>query len=114
MMNIVDNSGKGLAALGRNEDRFMAHVAKGGMVVPPVISDKTKNIIKKEMMAAGLDPQEYEVGAGMSINPITGQPEFGFLKKIAKSVKKSCQESCTYCSCNPWSLATACCCISKR
>jgi hypothetical protein len=88
MMNIVDNSGKGLAALGRNEDRFMAHVAKGEMVVPPVISDKTKNIIKKEMMAAGLDPQEYEVGAGMSINPITGQPEFGFLKKIAKSVKK--------------------------
>ena len=87
-MNIVDNSGKGLAALGRNEDRFMAHVAKGEMVVPPVISDKTKNIIKKEMMAAGLDPQEYEVGAGMSINPITGQPEFGFLKKIAKSVKK--------------------------
>ena len=88
MMNIVDNSGKGLAALGRNEDRFMAHVAKGEMVVPPVISDKTKNIIKKEMMAAGLDPQEYEVGAGMSINPITGQAEFGFIKKLAKSVKK--------------------------
>jgi hypothetical protein len=36
-MNIVDNSGKGLAALGRNEDRFMAHVAQGEMVVPPVI-----------------------------------------------------------------------------
>jgi hypothetical protein len=35
-MNIVDNSGKGLAALGRNEDRFMAHVAQGEMVVPPV------------------------------------------------------------------------------
>jgi len=87
-MNIVDNSGKGLAALGRNEDRFMAHVAKGEMVVPPVISDKTKSLIKKEMQAVGLDPQEYEVGIGMSINPITGQAEFGFLKKIAKSVKK--------------------------
>ncbi len=87
-MNIVDNSGKGLAALGRNEDRFMAHVAKGEMVVPPVISDKTKSLIKKEMQAVGLDPQEYEVGQGMSINPITGQAEFGFLKKLAKSVKK--------------------------
>ena len=87
-MDIVDNSGKGLAALGRNEDRFMAHVAKGEMVVPPVISDKTKSLIKKEMQAVGLDPQEYEVGIGMSINPITGQAEFGFLKKIAKSVKK--------------------------
>jgi nucleoid-associated protein YgaU len=87
-MNIVDNSGKGLAALGRNEDRFMAHVAQGEMVVPPVISDNTKALIRKEMQAVGLNPQEYEVGQGMSINPITGQAEFGFLKKLAKSVKK--------------------------
>jgi hypothetical protein len=87
-MNIVDNSGKGLAALGRNEDRFMAHVAKGEMVVPPVISDNTKALIRQEMRAVGLNPQEYEVGQGMSINPITGQAEFGFLKKLAKSVKK--------------------------
>jgi hypothetical protein len=87
-MNIVDNSGKGLAALGRNEDRFMAHVAQGEMVVPPVISDKTKALIRQEMQAVGLNPQEYEVGQGMSINPITGQAEFGFLKKLAKSVKK--------------------------
>jgi LysM repeat protein len=87
-MAIVDNSGTGLAALGRNEDRFMAHVAPGEMVVPPVISDKTRSIIRKEMAAVGLDPNEYVVGQGMSINPITGQAEFGFLKKIAKSVKK--------------------------
>ena len=80
-MAIVDNSGTGLAALGRNEDRFMAHVAPGEMVVPPVISDKTRSIIRKEMAAVGLDPNEYVVGEGMSINPITGQAEFGFLKK---------------------------------
>ncbi len=87
-MAIVDNSGTGSAALGRNEDRFMAHVAPGEMVVPPVISDKTRSIIRKEMAAVGLNPNEYVVGQGMSINPITGQAEFGFLKKIAKSVKK--------------------------
>jgi len=87
-MNIIDNSGKGLAALGRNEDRFMAHVAPGEMVVPPVISDATKAIIRREMAAVGLDPNQYEVGQGMSINPITGQAEFGFIKKLAKSVKK--------------------------
>ncbi len=40
------------------------------------------------MMAAGLDPDEYIVGPHMSINPITGQPEFGWLKKTLKSVKK--------------------------
>ena len=87
-MNIIDNSGKGLAALGRDEDRFMAHVAPGEMVVPPVISNNTREIIRKEMAAVGLDPDQYEVGQGMSINPITGQAEFGFLKKLAKSVKK--------------------------
>ena len=87
-MNIIDNSGTGLAALGRNEDRFMAHVAPGEMVVPPVISDKTREAIRKEMAAVGLDPSQYEVGQGMSINPITGQAEFGFLKKLAKGVKK--------------------------
>jgi len=88
-MNMIDNSGKGLAALGRNGDSLMAHVTPGEMVVPPVISDNTKAIIKKEMSAAGLDPDQYVVGKGMSINPITGQAEFGFsLKKLAKSVKK--------------------------
>ncbi len=87
-MNIIDNSGTGLAALGRNEDRLMAHVAPGEMVVPPVISDNTRKAIRKEMAAVGLDPAQYEVGQGMSINPITGQAEFGFLKKIARSVKK--------------------------
>ena len=39
-------------------------------------------------MMVGLDPNEYKVGNGMSINPITGNPEFGFLKKIGKSLKK--------------------------
>jgi len=87
-MNIIDNSGKGIAALGRDEDRMMAHVASGEMVVPPVISESTKAIIRKEMQAAGLDPNEYQVGQGMSINPITGMAEFGFLKKLAKTVKK--------------------------
>ena len=88
MMNKIDNSGMGIASLGRDEDNYLAHVARGEMVVPPIISDDTRQRLYKEMMAVGLDPNEYTVGAGMSINPITGQPEFGFLKKIAKSVKK--------------------------
>lgn len=88
MMNKIDNSGMGIAALGRDEDNYLAHVARGEMVVPPIISDDTRQRLYKEMMAVGLDPNEYTVGAGMSINPITGQPEFGWLKKVAKSVKK--------------------------
>ena len=87
-MNRIDNSGKGIAGLGRGEDSMIAHVAPGEMVVPPVISETTQDKIKQEMIAVGLDPNEYTVGQGMSINPITGMAEFGFLKKLGKSLKK--------------------------
>lgn len=87
-MNKINNSGEGIAKLGRNEDSMLAHVAPGEMVVPPVISPQTQKIIQQEMMAVGLDPNEYIVGQGMSINPITGMAEFGFLKKLGKSLKK--------------------------
>ena len=87
-MNRIDNSGQGIASLGRDEDQYMAHVAQGEMVVPPVISQETRQRIQQEMKAAGLSPDEYTVGDGMSINPITGQPEFGWLKKTFKSIKK--------------------------
>jgi len=87
-MNRIDNSNKGIAGLGRGEDSMLAHVAPGEMVVPPVISPQTQQIIQQEMMSAGLDPNEYTVGEGMSINPITGMAEFGFLKKLGKSLKK--------------------------
>ena len=40
------------------------------------------------MIAVGLDPNQYTVGDGMSINPITGMAEFSFLKKLGKSLKK--------------------------
>jgi len=87
-MNRIDNSGQGLAQLGRDEDKYMAHVAQGEMVVPPIISPETRERIEAEMRAAGLSPDEYTVGGGMSINPITGMPEFGWLKKTFKSIKK--------------------------
>ena len=87
-MNKIDNSGAGIATLGRDEDAYMAHVAAGEMVVPPVISPETRARLFQEMQQVGLDPNEYTVGEGMSINPITGMPEFGFLKKTFKSIKK--------------------------
>ena len=87
-MDRIDRSGTGIASLGRDEDQFLAHVALGERVVPPVISASTQARINQEMRAAGLDPNEYAVGSGMSINPITGLPEFGFFKKAFKSIKK--------------------------
>ena len=88
MMNRIDNSGQGIARLGRDEDNYLAHVAAGEMVVPPVITPETRQRLEREMMQVGLDPDEYTVGGEMSINPITGNPEFGFFKKVAKSLKK--------------------------
>jgi len=87
-MNRIDSNRKGLASLGRNEDSYMAHVAPGEMVVPPVITPETRKRLQQEMRAAGLSPDNYTVGEGMSINPITGLPEFGWLKKTFKSVVK--------------------------
>jgi len=87
-MNKIDNSGTGIAKLGRDEDNYLAHVAAGEMVVPPVITPETRQRLEQEMMSVGLDPNEYTVGSGMSINPITGNPEFLSLKKIAKGLKK--------------------------
>ena len=87
-MNRIDNTGTGIAALGRDEHSMIAHVAPGEMVVPPVISPQTQILLQQEMMSAGLDPNEYTVGEGMSINPITGMAEFGSLKKLGKSLKK--------------------------
>ena len=86
-MNRIDTSGTGIASLGRNEDKFLAHVALGERVIPPVISQDLQNRLDQEMIDAGLDPNQYTVGRGMSINPITGMPEF-FLKKAFKAVKK--------------------------
>jgi len=85
-MNEMNNL-SGIAGLGRGGDTELAHVMTGEMVVPPVISPETQAIIKKEMIAAGLDPNQYTVGDGMSINPITGIPEFG-LRKFAKKLVK--------------------------
>ena len=87
-MDRINRTGTGIASLGRDEDQFLAHVALGERVVPPVISAATQARINQEMRAAGLDPNEYAVGSGMSINPITGLPEFGFFKKAFKSIKK--------------------------
>jgi hypothetical protein len=95
-MDRINRSGTGIASLGRDEDQFLAHVALGERVVPPVISAATQARINQEMRAAGLDPNEYAVGSGMSINPITGLPEFGFFKKAFKSVKKVARKAAPY------------------
>lgn len=83
-----NTKGHELARKGRNGDTHVAHLADGEMIVPPVISDEVREALYQELLANGIDPEEYMVGSDqMSINPETGLPEFGFFKKVFKGVK---------------------------
>ena len=68
------------------EDTQIVHAAPGEMVVPPVISNTTQQLINRDMQAVGLNPQEYVVGNGQ-INQLTGLQQFGFLSKVFKKIK---------------------------
>ena len=83
---------QGIAALGRNEDTILAHVAPDEMVIPAEVlrNDPFLNaLIRKSISKYGVDPNQFVVGNGdMDLNPLTGLPEFGFLSKVWKKVKK--------------------------
>ena len=83
---------EGIAALGRNEDTYLAHVAPDEMIVPAqALRDNPllKQAIQKSISKYGIDPNQFLVGNGsMDLNPLTGLPEFGFLSKIWKKAKK--------------------------
>jgi len=80
---------KKMATYGRNEDKFLAHVAAGELVIPFQFleNEDTKKAIFDMLIEAGLeDPERYVVGGeGNSINPTTGLPEF-FLGKIFRGI----------------------------
>jgi len=83
---------EGIAALGRNEDTYLAHVAPDEMIVPAqALRDNPllKQAIQKSISKYGIDSNQFVVGNGsMDLNPLTGLPEFGFLSKIWKKAKK--------------------------
>lgn len=82
-----------LAKAGRFGDKFLAHVADGEMVLPKPFLDQNpyiKGKIYEEMDAMGIKPADFTVNGGdlTNVNPKTGMPEFGFLSKVWKKVKK--------------------------
>jgi hypothetical protein len=80
-----------LAIHGRHGDTLIGHLSTGEMVLPrPIANDP---ILKRELFNAferhELNPNQYSVGHyENSLNPITGVPEFGWFKKVGKSLKK--------------------------
>jgi hypothetical protein len=83
----------GLASLGRFEDTYMVHAAKGETVIPKEVLDANpglKEELFQQMIDMGIEnPKRYVVGESLnSINPITGQPEF-FFSSIKKFFQKA-------------------------
>ncbi len=80
---------KDAAEEGRGGDSLLAHVARGEIVLPlPLANDpEIKALLEKKFKAADLKMTQYVVGhRDNSINPETGLPEYGFLKKIAGTI----------------------------
>ena len=82
---------KKMAAYGRNEDKFLAHVAAGELIIPYqyLEDDVIRQRIYDILTEAGVDdPEAYVVGSDANdLNPTTGLPEF-FLKKAFKKIGK--------------------------
>lgn len=80
-----------IASAGRGGDTTLAHLTPGEVVLPPEMmeSDEFERVVEQRFDELDLDPAKYVVGMGIaSLNPVTGLEEFGFFKKIGKSIKK--------------------------
>ena len=80
-----------LAQAGRGEDSALAHVRPGEVILPPEAFEdpQFEELVEAKFKELNIDPESMVVGVGIaSLNPITGLEEFGFFKKLAKSIKK--------------------------
>jgi hypothetical protein len=86
------NSLENMAGYGRGNDSMVVHVTPGEIMIPPEMIARNPELgamIGRAFAENGLNPHEYMVGSGEEkINPITGQPEFGFFSRVWKSAKK--------------------------
>jgi len=80
-----------IAAAGRGPDTTLAHLTPGEVVLPPEMmeSPSFETAVENRFRELDLNPEQYVVGMGIaSLNPQTGLEEFGFFKKLGKSIKK--------------------------
>ena len=80
-----------IAAAGRGPDTTLAHLTPGEVVLPPEMMESAEfeTAVENRFRELDLNPEQYVVGMGIaSLNPQTGLEEFGFFKKLGKSIKK--------------------------
>ena len=77
---------------GAGEDDMMAHVRSGDINVSKEMLENNpqlEDMIEQAALEVGIDPESMVYGTGIaSLNEITGAEQHGFLKKIAKGIKK--------------------------
>lgn len=74
---------------GRKGDTYLAHMTGGELVLPKEFASdpQIRALIDAKFKSNGVSTDQYIVGhKENSINPDTGQPEFGFLKKFAGTI----------------------------
>lgn len=74
---------------GRKGDTYLAHMTGGELVLPKELASdpQIRALIDAKFKSHGVSTDQYVVGSKEnSINPDTGQPEFGFLKKFAGTI----------------------------
>jgi hypothetical protein len=76
---------------GTGEDTVLAHLSPGEVVLPAQFmeDEQLESMIEAKFTEAGIDPSKAVAGIGIaSLNQMTGLEEFGFFKKLGKSLKK--------------------------
>jgi len=82
---------KELAQLGGGEDTMLAHLRPGEIVLPPEMMEdpEFETMVETKFNQLGINPEQAVAGIGIaSLNESTGLEQFGFFKKIGKSLKK--------------------------
>jgi hypothetical protein len=77
---------------GAGEDDMMAHVRSGDINISREMLENNpalEDAIENAALEVGIDPESMVYGTGIaSLNEVTGAEQHGFLKKIAKGIKK--------------------------
>lgn len=78
-----------MAAAGRAGDTMMAHLTPGELTIPPAVqTPEVLGAFARAITEAGGDPSQYIAGSpDQSINPETGQPEFGWFDSVKNFFK---------------------------
>tara|TARA_R110002153_G_scaffold93597_2_gene226293 strand:+ start:1553 stop:3139 length:1587 start_codon:yes stop_codon:yes gene_type:complete len=91
-INSMRETAERMARMGRRGDDVIIHAKTNERLIPQEVSEANPELMTQVDIAIaneGADPSAYIVGSDTnSINPYTGQREFGFFKKLIGSVKK--------------------------